>query len=211
MNFITLRSINSIMFPSVLLLVVLLIFSIQPSDDIEFQTMKFNEDSLPKQCRFEGELLGGTKWRDANGENFLIISQNFKTGVDAGIQEIFGYNYVIKDSNYHLLWKWYDESENSCEIGEGLIGQIQIEDVDGDGIGESAFIYNIEGVCDLSPRLFTLVFHSDTTSLTIHGTNRIQIDDTTTRGGEIQTDSTFGAAPIEFGDFCTSLWQRTFE
>jgi len=178
----------------------------------EFTALVFQQDSLPPRCTFEGELLGGARWTDANGENILLISQNFKTGVDAGVQEIFGYSYTLDSGKCRLVWTWHDDIENVCDIGEGLVSSIETEDVDGDGFGESAFIYNIEGACDVSPRLFTLVFHSGNgTTLTMKGTKKVQVDDHTILGGEIQADSTFGSAPAEYGDFCTALWQKTFE
>jgi len=177
----------------------------------EFTPLVFQQDSLPPRCTFTGELLGGARWSDANGENILLVSQNFKTGVDAGVQEIFGYNYVLDSGKCKLLWTWHDDNENICDMGEGLVSTIETDDVDGDGIAESAFIYTIEGACDQSPRLFTLVFHSASTVLTMKGTKPVHTNETTIAGGEIVSDSTFDSAPIEYSDFCTYVWQKTME
>lgn len=202
---------NVIVFYLTALILVLLACSGHRDTSHDFQVLDFQQDSLPVQCKFEGEFLGGARYTDANGENILLVSQNFKTGVDAGVQEIFGYNYVLDSGKCRLLWSWHDDNENICDMGEGLVSTIETDDVDGDGIAESAFMYNIEGACDQSPRLFTLVFHSASTVLTMKGTKPVQMNDTTIVGGEIVSDSTFDSAPIVYSDFCTYVWQKTME
>ena len=95
---------NQFVFMLTAWIVCLLACSMHRDSSHDFQVLDFRQDSLPQQCKFEGEFLGGARFTDANGENILLVSQNFKTGVDAGVQVIFGYNYVIDSGKCRLLW-----------------------------------------------------------------------------------------------------------
>jgi hypothetical protein len=101
-----------------------------------------------------GDIIGGAHWSDRNGENMLIVSRRYtpsKGDGDGQIEELRGYHYVISADSTRLLWKIQDEADNWCDLGYGLVSPVEVRDLDGDGVAENAFVYNVWGSCDVSP------------------------------------------------------------
>jgi hypothetical protein len=173
-----------------------------------FRTLSFERGSIPKAYIYQGQLLDGAHWVDANGDNTLLISQKTTRGEEDSKQEIFGYDYVTKDGATKLLWKIQDAAENWCDAGDGLVSDIVVLDLDGDEVAENAFIYNIQGSCDVSPRQFKLMLHSGETKLAVRGTNRVNIGNGSKMGGEKKFDPAFDTAPKDFKEYAAEMWAK---
>lgn|GEM_PF-3117376 len=182
----------------------------QAAQDISM--LEFSPTTLPEEYRYTGDIVGGARWRDGNGENTLIVSHTFSRpkpdGEEERREEIFGYLYLNKADSARLLWKIQDNAGNYCDNGEGLVSKIKVADVDGDGIAENAFIYNIQGTCDVSPRPFKLMMHSGEKKFAIRGTNTVNPGGGR-EGGEKTFDATFEGAPKGFSEFASKLWDDT--
>jgi hypothetical protein len=178
-----------------------------PAEDVQFKSLEFKRETLPKEFIYQGALLNGARWVDRNGDNTLIVSQKQTKGEEGSKQEIFGYDYVTVDGRTKLLWKIQDAADNWCDEGDGLVSDIVVLDLDGDEIAENAFIYNIEGSCDVSPRTFKLMLHSGEKKLAVRGTNKVNPGGGTV-GGEKKYDPAFDAAPKEFKQYAGEMWAK---
>ncbi len=185
-----------------------------PAADIAM--LEFSPAALPRDYTYTGDIVGGARWRDGNGENTLIVSHTFSRpkpdGEEERREEIFGYLYLNDAGSTRLLWKIQDNADNYCDNGDGLVSKIKVADVDGDGIAENAFIYNIQGTCDVSPRTFKLMMHSGDRKFAIRGTNTVDPggDPSGSRiEGEKNFDASFDGAPKGFREFAGKLWDDT--
>lgn len=185
-----------------------------PSTPAGVELLAFDAGSLPKEYAHVGAVLGGARWRDANGENTLIVSRRESPHGDPEAyerrEELFGYLYLAAPDSTRLLWKIQDQADNYCDAGEGLVSKVEVADIDGDGIAENAFIYNVQGTCDVSPKAFKLMMHSGPTKLAIRGTNRVNPSDTV-MGGQKNFDPAFDAAPKEFKAYASKMWDETMK
>lgn len=177
-----------------------------PSQE-QFKSLEFKRESLAKEYIYQGQLLGGAHWIDRNGDNTLLVSQKQTKTEEGSKQEIFGYNYVMKDGATKLLWKIQDAAENWCDAGDGLVSDIVVLDLDGDEVAENAFIYNIQGSCDVSPRTFKLMLHSGEKKLAVRGTNVVNPGGEKV-GGEKKLDAAFDTAPKEFKQYAAEMWAK---
>jgi hypothetical protein len=181
---------------------------------VKVEMLEFDAAALPKGYAHVGKVIGGARWRDANGENTLIISRRESPHGDPEAyerrEEIFGYLYLPGPDSARLLWKIQDGADNYCDQGEGLVSKVEVADIDGDGVAENAFIYNVQGTCDVSPKPFKLMMHSGATKLAIRGTNRVNPSDTV-MGGEKSFDPAFDSAPKALREYASKMWDATMK
>jgi hypothetical protein len=169
---------------------------------------------LPKEFLDPVKVIGGARWIDANGENTLVIEERIRDdGEYERVQEIMAYTYITRQSERpKFLWKIYDIARNPCDQGEGLISNVDVRDLNNDGIAENTFIYNIAGACDVSPIQFKLMLHSGGKKYAIRGTNKVKPgEDSDWMGGEKNFDPAFASAPQEFREHASEIWNRYVE
>jgi hypothetical protein len=173
----------------------------------EFKTLSFEAKNLPPAFKYEGRVTGGAKWTDANGENTLIVSEKTEKGADASNQKIWAYLYAVRDGETKLLWKIQDNAENYCDSGKGLTSPVDVRDLDGDGVAENMFVYNLAGACDVSPIPYKLMMHSGEKKLAVRGANAVEISGYDQKS-EKNFDPAFDAAPKEFRRAASDFWDR---
>ncbi|MBS1912673.1 MAG: hypothetical protein JST22_11865 [Bacteroidetes bacterium] len=176
----------------------------------------FDIRKIPAACRYSGEVLGGARWDDANGDNVLIVTHTMKVppGAEtdesnARAEQIIGILYATSGGGTKQLWKIQDAANNVCDLGHGLLSKIVVADLDSDGVAENAFVYNIEGSCDVSPITVKLIMHSGTTKLAIRGTTRAQVSENSIVGGEKTFDPAFNGLPESYREFASQLWEKS--
>ena len=170
------------------------------------EMLPFDGAALGKD-EYSGAIIGGAHWNDRAGENTLVVSQSMSKTENGTMQKIHGYLYRQGAGDRTLLWKIEDGAENWCDEGKGLASDIVVRDIDGDGIAENAFIYNIAGACDVSPIPYKLMLHSGATKYAIRGESRVDAGDTTL-GGAKEFDPAFRTAPAGFRAFASKLWDE---
>lgn len=177
----------------------------------QIRMLPFDLKNIPSQYQYDGDAIGGARWSDANGENMVIVSTSSVPAEEGTKQNIFGYQYVGAGSAMRRLWKIQDAAENWCDKGDGLVSEIVVKDLDGNGIAENAFVYNVQGSCDVSPRPFKLMLHSGETKYAVRGTNTVlasQEPGTKPDGGEKNFDPAFDSAPAAFRTFASEMWDE---
>ena len=128
------------------------------------------------------------------------------------MQEIFGYHYTITPDTTRTLWTIRDFANNWCDEGAGLVSSVVVRDLNGDGIAENAFVYNVQGSCDVSPIPYKLMLHSNERKYAVRGNNKVMADmepGAEANGGEKNFDAAFDTAPPEFRALADSLWNAT--
>lgn len=174
----------------------------------EFRKSEFSKETAARQFEFAGNIVAGAHWFDSLGENTIIVTESkIVRGTDDTEHLIFGYHYVIySDGSTDLLWKIQDNARNYCDQGKGLTSPIDVRDLDGDGVGESMFVYNIAGGCDVSPIPYKLMMHSGAKKLAIRGTNSVEVPDYRERGAK--NFDGFDSEPRVFRDAASEFWDR---
>ncbi len=178
------------------------------STPIAFKTLDFSASAVTRDLAYEGRITDGAKWADANGENTLLVTERKQVrGQDDSVHFIYGYLYAERDGSTRLLWKIQDSAENYCDNGKGLTSPIDVRDIDGDGVAENMFVYNIAGGCDVSPIPYKLLMHSGEKKLAIRGTNSVEVPDYRERGAK-NFDAAFNSSPPEFRKAAADFWDR---
>jgi hypothetical protein len=178
--------------------------------------LSFDAQSLPGEIRYQGKIVGGARWTDSNGENFLLLTQTGKIPSkeksaaeeeDNFDAEIYAYNYVKKDGKVSLLWKIAD-FERSCsfDLYAGFLkGALFITDLDSNGVAESLFLYKLSCRSDVSPARLKLIMHEGVTKYAIRGTTKLPGNN---GGGEMDIDASFKAAKPVLMEFAVENWKK---
>ena len=120
-------------------------------------------DTLCQRFGCSGTFVDGIEWSDARGNNiFFLTREDIESGPQGEqITRLRGYRFVLLgEEGSRQSWQWSDEAENMCDLGEGLIGDIELTDLNEDGVGEVSWLYNVAGTCDVSPKTRGIVIHT---------------------------------------------------
>jgi hypothetical protein len=175
----------------------------------EITLLSFKKTDLPSECKYEGDIVEQAQWTDANGDNILIITETpvKKLKEDIREQYIYAYTYTKKDADYKLLWSINDHVDSPCDVGaEYQPKTLEVLDIDKDGVAETAFIYKLEGRCDVSPLDMKLMMHSGDKKLVIRGNTKVYPGGGESYGGKKSIDAAFDSSPVIFKDFASRKW-----
>jgi hypothetical protein len=178
--------------------------------------LSFDAQSLSGEIRYQGKIVGGARWMDSNGENFLLLTQTgkFPSKAKSAAEEddnfdaeVYAYDYVKKDGKVSLLWKITD-FERSCsfDLYAGFLkGALFITDLDSNGVAESLFLYKLSCRSDVSPAKLKLIMHEGVTKYAIRGTTKLPGD---YGGGEMNIDAAFKEAKPMLREFAVENWKK---
>jgi hypothetical protein len=177
----------------------------------EVTLLKFDKNDIPKEIKYQGEIVDGARWTDGNGENILIITETKTKQLNDDVREeyLYGYTYVKMEGEFTPLWSINDHVTSYCDVGADYIpGSLEVLDIDHDGIAENAFIYKLEERCDVSPLDIKLMMHSDKEKLVIRGTTTVNPGDGKKYGGDKKFDIAFNSSPEIFKDYASRKWDK---
>lgn len=134
---------------------------------------------VPAALKLPGKLLEAWRWRDANGENLLLISRTAtrpepktKYMDEERYTELYARQYVSQGGAvYRELWRLYDANRycwGDMELGP-LPGATAITDLDHDGYTETMLLYKLSCRTDTSPANMKLVMHEGTAKYALRG------------------------------------------
>ena len=134
---------------------------------------------VPATLKLPGKLLEAWRWRDANGENILLISRTaarpeakMKNLEHERYTELYARQYVSQgEPNYRELWRLYDANRycwGDMELGP-LPGATAVTDLDHDGYTETTLLYKLSCRTDTSPAAMKLVMHEGTAKYALRG------------------------------------------
>lgn len=183
---------------------------------IEIQRLAFDKKTLPPSIKYQGHIVDGAHWRDANGENVLVLTE---TGIpdreknpdkDFLNAELYAYHYTINSGKTEMLWSLVD-FEHDCDLDLDLRfmpKSLSITDLDADGIAESMLVYKQGCRGDISPLLMKLIMHEGKDKYAIRGTELLSRLPVSYRGGEINIDPSLIKAGGPFKDFAVKHWNK---
>jgi len=182
--------------------------------------VEYKITDIPKDLKYTGKIKASAKWKDNNGENYIIITETDEKetpnkqypGERFASKELYGYNYTINNGQSKLLWKIQD-FEKDCEFDltlEYIKNSLTITDLNNNGIAETSFLYILTCRSDVSPCGLKLLMHEGETKYAIRGTTIIRLPNVEPYGGEMTIDNSFYKAPSGFLDFAKKRW-NTFK
>lgn len=165
---------------------------------------------LPKGITYSGNPVEVRSWKDISGEHHIIITENSSGSFFSKnwSSELIAQKWTTVKGRTSSKWKVRDFSTNSYSKVSYLKETLTIEDVDGDGIYESSFLYGIipDG---MDPFAMKLMMHIKDSKVAIRGTIPKTEDDL--MAYEMLPDSSFDKFDSRFKEFAIAKWRKFFE
>ena len=165
--------------------------------------------SMSENLDYEGTILLGKSWNDANGENVLIFTEKNIEHSDSRSKYLYAYHYA--DSK--LLRKIQD-FEEKCDISleaKFQLNTINITDLNNNALAEITFMYRLGCTGDASPVSLKLMMLENGEKYAIRGTTLVDLDKIYGGGGKLggekKVDASFKNAPKGFLDFANEVWE----
>ncbi|MEM7040675.1 MAG: hypothetical protein AAF570_27185 [Bacteroidota bacterium] len=122
--------------------------------------LPFDMDDLPAEIDMPGKSVGGARWKDRNGMNWLIITEltegeYFSKGYQSNI---YARCYNTRDGALKEYWAIKDFNQDIYQNRNYIEKSAKITDVDKDGFAESTFIYECSNG-GMDPSGFKLMMH----------------------------------------------------
>jgi hypothetical protein len=140
---------------------------------------KIGFKDIPKQINIPFNMVSSYKWRDKEGDNYLILT-NLKRDTSIN-KDMFGggwktgfielYHYLKKGDDIKLL-NYIKDNTEPCDgsyINEFINNSITITDLNANGIGEITLQYKYACRSDIIPADKTLIFFESDTISTLKG------------------------------------------
>lgn len=181
------------------------------SDELSIGTFK---KSMAQNLEYEGKIVHGEEWTDANGKNLAIFTSKLvEVAAHEGPAEqsvyLYAYHYADNGDGYKLLVKIQDWEEKCDLVNHAQIRlkTVKVTDLDNDGIAELTFIYRLGCNGDPTPIPMKLMMLENGEKYAIRGTTLVVLSPEYIYGGEMKVDPSFNNAPKEFLEFAKKLWE----
>jgi len=185
---------------------------------------QMKKSELAKDLTYRGDFLNCTRWQDALGENYLILSQSkiqksakalegrddfHKASRD---KEIYACHYIMTADTTRLLWTLVD-FQRDCPLDmtvEFLTEKPLITDLDNNGTAETWMVYQLGCRGDVSPLTMKLIMHQGQNKYAIRGTRKIKVSTNPDKiaGGEMTKEPSFNTLTPAINAYATELWTR---
>ena len=156
----------------------------------------------------EGSFVAGIAWNDALGENAFIISEKREESEEGERLLLTATRYVMHGPKPKSSWQGVYSGVSPCDPGEGIVGDIEVSDLNEDGVAEVLFVYNVEGNCDVSPKEYGLVLHGGTAVYEVTGTDNLKVNRGVPGNGGMVFSPSFASAPKSFRNRAAEAWKR---
>jgi hypothetical protein len=174
----------------------------------------FSPEVVTPAMKHIGEIVDGVRWRDANGDNVVIFSielRRSKTQWGDQLESARLYaNHYLRDGDEIRLLRTIRDRVDECEFDlfasfrDDALG---VTDLDGDGVGEVTFAYELACMSDVSPKTLKLLLLEGGDKYIIRGETRVEVDFLDeVYGGDRTIDRSLTAGPKVFLDHATRTW-----
>lgn len=178
----------------------------------EFRMGTFN-NSMAQNLSYEGDIVRGEAFDDANGKNIVLFTRKEKeTHYSEGPGDrsiyLYAYHFADKGDGFKKLTDIKDW-EKDCGLvnhAEFRFSTLKITDLDNDGFAEITFMYRLGCNSDPTPIPIKLMMLENGKKYAIRGTTRVEMG-TEHFGDEMNVDPSFNNAPKEFLDFAKKVWE----
>lgn len=185
--------------------------SVKGIDDLSYDV-----STIPKDLDYEGKIVAGARWKDLNGQNYLIITETDarkkkgKFEDFAWDKELYAYQYVSGNDGNKLLWKVQDFVKD-CEFDitlKFIKNSLTVTDLNDNGIAESTFLYQMSCKSDVSPDDMKLIMHENDKKYAIRGFMNLNVQGKRMQDGKMVVDKSFDDAPAGFLDYAKNEWKK---
>lgn len=161
------------------------------------------------------QFITARKWEDANGENVLVFSRLEKAVLAADDPEyealsryFYAQHFTRKEGGEYMEVRKVQDLIEACMSSNMLYlleKSVRITDLDKDNYKEIAFLYSYGCKSDASSDPMKLMFLENGDKYAIRGE---RIMDAAKQQQVKELDKSFDAAPQEFRDFASKLWDE---
>ncbi len=199
---------------SFFLLLIVIVLCSCGSKKLEWSQANFDKN-LATGLTYEGEIVDGEQWTDANGKNLLLFCEkdvNHPPTDDMEMTDryLYVYHFVDNKDGYKLKNEIKDAStECSFEIRARFMeSSVTITDLDNDGVGEMTFCYRLGCSSELSPDDLKLFFIEDSDKYSITGNTFVDYGGGITDGGVMTLGENFTKADAKFQEHAKNVWEN---
>ena len=173
------------------------------------EKLAFDKGAVPSGIEIDGELDTGLRFRDKNGENWLLVSYKEPKTKDSGASRYLYVKHVAVAGDETRELRVVRDKVEDCEYD--MLVQVHpdslvVTDLDGDGAGEVTFGYKLACRSDMSPATFKLLVLEEGDKYILRGDTKIGTDDIGFDGGNYKVDPSFKKAPPGFLEHAKKLW-----
>jgi hypothetical protein len=173
------------------------------------EKLAFDRGAIPPAMKVDGELDTGLRFRDKNGENWLLISYKEPKTKDSGASRYLYVKHVAVAGDATRELRVVRDKVEDCEY-DMLVqvhpDSLEITDLDGDGAGEVTFGYKLACRSDMSPATFKLLVLEEGDKYILRGDTKIGTADIGFDGGDYKVDASFKKGPPEFLEHAKKRW-----
>jgi hypothetical protein len=180
----------------------------------QFKVTKLDKNSVPKNIKYNGNIVQAVRWTDDTGDNIVILTATDKTpskgpvgGRDAAL---YACHYLVSGDSIKQTWKVYDYVED-CDVDIDLYfvdKTFAVTDLNKDGKAEAWIMYKNSCRGDVSPAPMKIIMYQDNKKFAVRGTAKTQISANEYEGGAFTFDDAFKKAPAEFRQYAERLWKQ---
>jgi hypothetical protein len=164
----------------------------------------------PPEAGQDGVVHAGSRFTDKNGTNVVVLVHQVEGGGDLNNRRLWVHHYVEESGKRRVLRTVRDQEEN-CELDNvaGFVdGSLAITDLDGDGLGEIAFAYDLGCMSDVSPRGRKVVVLENGEKWILRGQSRVDPGGGPPVGGAFTADPPQKQWPRALHEHAVDVWQR---
>lgn len=174
----------------------------------KIDTSPVTASDLPRGVTVRGEFQSGIKFTDKNGTNYLLFSK--KAQLQSAMLFVEDWVVPAKGAPRNLLP--VRDLVETCEMG-GVTARFHdaarsVTDLDGDGIAEVTFAYELSCRSDVSPGTYKLLLLENGTKYILRGETTVDPGDGI-MGGTFTAEPTPSKWPAGFLRHATELWKST--
>jgi len=175
----------------------------------EIRSSAVKARDLPAGVTVRGEFHSGIKFADANGTNYLLFSR--KTARQSAMLFVEDWVVPAKGAPRNLLP--VRDLVEDCEMG-GVSALFHdaargVTDLDGDGIAEVTFAYEVACRSDVSPATYKLLVLEDGKKYILRGETTVDPGDGVIMGGKFTAEPSESRWPAEFLRHAKRVWATT--
>jgi hypothetical protein len=164
----------------------------------------------PPETGQDGVVAGGSRFTDRNGTNVVVLIHQVEEGGDRNNRRLWVHHYVEAAGKRRMLRTVRDQEEN-CELDNvaGFVdGSLAVTDLDGDGLAEVTFAYDLGCMSDVSPRGRKVVVLENGEKWILRGQSRVDVGGGQRLGGRFTADPPQKNWPKTLHDHAIDVWQR---
>lgn len=175
----------------------------------EIRTSVVKASDLPAGVTVRGEFHSGVTFTDKNGTNYLLFSK--KAARQSAMLFVEDWVVPAKGPPRNLLP--VRDLVDNCEMGgvSAIFHEAAraVTDLDGDGIAEVTFAYELACRSDVSPATYKLLVLEDGKKYILRGETTVDPGDGIIMGGKFTAEPSESRWPAEFLRHARRVWSRT--